>query len=156
MDDQYELLPSSSIADLRKLLRVRKPQSIFIRKRGSLGGGVLVNKSLRRAKLSVKHQGNILIISISGVEVFRYKLDALTDGKIFTLAYIRLDARGQRPMFVGQLPDPDAPGLPHVAWSVLRSCNMDCLLEIEFTGKIKIRKTRRLMLPGFPYWRMVI
>lgn len=154
--EQYEILPGSCLRDVRKLLSQQRPVAIFIRRRGSMGGAIILNQDLSNASFAIKKRGSALIIVIDGKEVFEYQLDEITKGKIFTCAYTRVGTDGGRAMYSGPLPDPNDSQLPPVKESTLRSANKGYLMEITFLGKIALRRTRCFMLPSLPYWRMVL
>jgi len=134
--EQYWMPKKLDLKNLRLCIDNYKPDSIFIRLVGSMGGTHKVDMSLVRKKLDfVKDKAGLHMI-VSGKEVFYFPLKDYVKG--FSLAYERfwpdgrwcIDSHGK---------DPDNPILPKPKRSFLRTVLDDHLMEIYFKGKIALK-----------------
>ena len=101
--EQYEVLPSRHFKNIKLVLKHFKPERIYVRLRGSLGGTVIVDINLKGKKLAITRGKNGLNIIINGKKVFVYKLSlseskdlvGLT-GKRWAVAYERFYEDGRK------------------------------------------------------------
>ena len=160
--EQYEILPERYFENIQLALKNFKPEWIYIRLRGSLGGQVVISKSLKGKKFSIAREKNGLNIIINSKRVFVYKLSlseskdlAGLTGKRWAVAYERFYDDGRKHFLYPdaweryQRNGPVDSPLPKIKKTILRSCH-DYLIEIGFSGKIPIKKTG--LVPGYQNW----
>lgn len=138
---QYEICPKLFYDNIQKALKNFEPEHLFIRKVGSMGGKIIINKNLKIKKMDIEKTKDGLWIIIDDKKIFFWEL-AETIKTIkgwpkiqkFAIAYFK---RGQIPLSTGI--DPNDKTLPLVEESVLRAANKYYFLEITFNGKIPLK-----------------
>ena len=149
--EQYWMSGRLDWKHLRMCLDFYRPESIDIRKVGSLGGERFVDVKLGRKRLDFDKGPNGLTILIASKPVFRFPLRDHSQNKGFSLAYERFWSDGCM-YFDSHGRDPYA-AVPAVKRSFLRHVLDDCLLEIYFPGKIPL-KFHRWAYPDERTWKL--
>ncbi|MDO8430047.1 MAG: hypothetical protein Q7S73_01610 [bacterium] len=165
--EKYEILPDRYFENIQLALKHFKPERIYIRLRGSLGGKVIISKNLKGKKFAIGHRKYGLNIIIGGKKVFFYRTAISKRNRLggdrWSVAYERFysDSRIHMahtgyPNYYEPYDGPDDLKLPEVKRTILRSAN-DYLIEITFSGKIPIKKAG--LFPGYKdqyYWELKI
>lgn len=166
--EQYEIEPRFFFRCIKKAVSHFNPEYIYIRFVGSKGGEVVISEDLRNKKLEIVRNKKGLNILIDGEKKFLYEIadKASLSGKSWGVAYERRRFDSKYPMLakIGIMhyahcayPNPyesytghDDPRLPPVYRTILRSVNLNYLIEITFPGKIPIKKYREM--PEYEDW----
>lgn len=166
--EQYEIRPADCNKTIQTALKYFPLENLFIRRVGSQGGGVVINKNLKNTKPAIKYSKNSFKFIIDGKEAFLFEFKKSTTddyvyGKKWSIAYERIwrikeagrKRFGERLNFastgypyLGSIYEsPDDPRLPEPKKTTLRCANSTHFAVITFKGKIPIRKTKYKM-PG--------
>lgn len=136
---------------LRMCLDVMKPDWLYIRLVGSMGGTVKVDVSLKGHLLDFRKDRSGVHMLVDGEEVFHFPLEDYSKG--FSIAYERVYPDGRFHMGSGGEGNPDNPELPRPRRSYLRTVLDDHLMEIFFKGKIPL-EFHRWAYPNERTWRL--
>jgi len=125
--------------NLRLCLDRYQANHLYIRLKGSHGGGVKINEKIGSRTLDFRKDWTGLYFLIDSKEVFHFKLESY--GKGFLIAYERFENVDgiERIVVMSKNENPDDPTLPEPKYSVLRSVIDSHLLEIAFNGKMPIK-----------------
>lgn len=164
--EQYEIRPADCNKTIQTALKYFPPEKLFIRRVGSQGGGVAINKNLKNGQLVIKYSKSSFKFMIDGKEAFLFEFkksagDAYVWGKNWSLAYERIDSKGRTNFasagypYPGSIYDgPDDPRLPIPETTILRCVNRNYFVEIVFKDKIPIRKTQYKMFGYLDYYEI--
>ena len=138
--------------NLRMCLDNYSAENIFIRGVGSCGGGVKINKNLKDKVLDFEKNSSGLHVLIDSNEVFHFPLKHYFNG--FSLAYERFD-KNDVIIFSGRGIDPYDVNLPEPKKSLLRNSFDDCLVEINFNGRVDLEFHSWMDEPHWKYWKII-
>ncbi len=158
--EQYEIPTGRYLKNIQKALRRFWVERVYIRFVGSQGGKVVISEDMKGKKLAISRGKNGLDIKIDGEKVFFYEITTSGDivfGNRWSIAYERFDNAGRPhhahtgyPNPYAPYTGPDDPDLPEVKKTILRSCNLNYLIEIIFSEKIPIKNVG--LIPGYNDW----
>ena len=163
--EQYEIPPSRYFQALCDTLKHFRAESVYVRLVGSCGGTVKVDEDVSQKKLVLKQRRHGLEVVIDGQTRFLFeqrspkKYQGVT-GKRWSIAPFRIDDQGRMHNASTGYPNHQEPHisgpndlqLPEVKKTIFRSCNMDHLIEITFTGKVPIRRLVLKIFPRYEHW----